>query len=100
MGGDNPPEAASSPALRTPGSDEGDVEFPDDPSLTGHFMIAIQMEAVMSCAIRRPAWMSRRRIKASPMWIREKDATPASRNTAPSSGGVREGTPRPPRAVR
>ena len=33
---------------------KGMYKFPDDPSLTGHFMIAIQTEAVMSRGTASP----------------------------------------------
>jgi L-2-hydroxycarboxylate dehydrogenase (NAD+) len=48
---------------------KGMYKFPDDPSLTGHFMIAIQTEAVMAREELQPrmeAFVSK--IKASPMW--------------------------------
>jgi LDH2 family malate/lactate/ureidoglycolate dehydrogenase len=49
-------------------------KFPDDPSLTGHFMIAIQTEAVMSredLQARMDEFVSK--IKASPMWDPSKE---------------------------
>lgn len=48
---------------------KGMYKFPDDPSLTGHFMIAIQTEAVMSRAEleeRMTAFVDK--VKSSPMW--------------------------------
>ena len=53
---------------------KGMYKFPDDPSLTGHFMIAIQTEAVMSRAEleeRMAAFVSK--VKASPMWDASKE---------------------------
>ena len=53
---------------------KGMYKFPDDPSLTGHFMIAIQTEAVMSredLQARMDEFVSK--IKASPMWDPSKE---------------------------
>ena len=48
---------------------KGMYKYPDDPSLTGHFMLAIQVEAVMSraeLAERMTAFTTK--VKSSPMW--------------------------------
>jgi len=53
---------------------KGMYKFPDDPSLTGHLMIALQSEAVMSRAElqeRIAAFVSK--VKASPMWDASKE---------------------------
>jgi len=53
---------------------KGMYKFPDDPSLTGHFMIAIQTEAVMSreeLQARMDEFVGK--IKASPMWDPSKE---------------------------
>jgi len=53
---------------------KGMYKFPDEPSLTGHFMIALQAEAVMPRAEleeRMPAFVGK--IKASPMWDSSKE---------------------------
>lgn len=53
---------------------KGMYKFPDDPSLTGHFMLAIQTEAVMPRAEleeRMTAFVDK--VKASPMWDPSKE---------------------------
>lgn len=53
---------------------KGMYKFPDDPSLTGHFMIAIQIEAVMPRAEfeeRMAAFVGK--VKGSPMWDADRE---------------------------
>lgn len=53
---------------------KGMYKFPDDPSLTGHFMVALQTEAVMPRAEleeRMAAFVSK--VKGSPMWDTSKE---------------------------
>ncbi|HEX9118223.1 MAG TPA: Ldh family oxidoreductase [Anaerolineae bacterium] len=53
---------------------KGMYKFPDDPSLTGHFMIAINVEAVMGkdeMQSRMAAFVQK--VKASPMWDATKE---------------------------
>jgi L-2-hydroxycarboxylate dehydrogenase (NAD+) len=53
---------------------KGMYKFPDDPSLTGHLMIALKTEVVMSRAElqeRMAAFVSK--VKASPMWDTSKE---------------------------
>ncbi len=53
---------------------KGMYKFPDDPSLTGHFMIAINVEAVMGQDMMQARMASFiQKVKASPMWDASKE---------------------------
>jgi LDH2 family malate/lactate/ureidoglycolate dehydrogenase len=78
---------------------KGMYKYPDDPSLTGHFMIAINVEAILG----REAMEARMAqftdtIKASPMWDEGREMLlPGELEYRTSEARKRDGIPLPPK---
>jgi LDH2 family malate/lactate/ureidoglycolate dehydrogenase len=78
---------------------KGMYKYPDDPSLTGHFMIAINVEAILG----REEMQARmaefaRTVKASPMWDERREMLlPGELEYRTSLARKRDGIPLPPK---